>query len=179
MTADDRPINGSPASPEVLAGAALGDVVDWRRRIELLYREHGDRLWRAVYMFGGDAELASDAVAEAYAQALRRGKAIRDPAAWVWRSAFRIAAGMLKDRATTHDLPRRRDGHVDHYADGDLLQAVRQLPDAQRAAVILFYFADLPVGVIARRLGSNQLAVRANLSRARRRLHALLGDHDG
>jgi DNA-directed RNA polymerase specialized sigma24 family protein len=44
--------------------------------------------------------------------------------------------------------------------------------------VILFYYADLPVSAIAHRLGSNALAVRANLSRGRRRLHALLGDDD-
>jgi DNA-directed RNA polymerase specialized sigma24 family protein len=44
--------------------------------------------------------------------------------------------------------------------------------------VILFYYADLPINQIATRLGSNALAVRANLSRGRRRLHQLLGDDD-
>ena len=68
---------------------------------------------------------------------------------------------------------------VDRYADPDLQAALRQLPEAQRAAVILFYYADLPVREIADRLGTNQLAVRANLSRGRRRLQQLLGDDDG
>jgi DNA-directed RNA polymerase specialized sigma24 family protein len=45
--------------------------------------------------------------------------------------------------------------------------------------VILFYYADLPIRDIAARLGTNSLAVRANLSRGRRRLRDLLGDHDG
>jgi DNA-directed RNA polymerase specialized sigma24 family protein len=45
--------------------------------------------------------------------------------------------------------------------------------------VILFYYADLPTRDIAARLGTNSLAVRANLSRGRRRLRMLLGDHDG
>ena len=57
--------------------------------------------------------------------------------------------------------------------------ALARLPDGQRAAVILFYYADLPVGEIARRLGSNGIAVRANLSRGRRRLRQLLGDDHG
>ena len=52
------------------------------------------------------------------------------------------------------------------------------VPDGQRAAVVLFYYADLPIGRIAERLGSNSLAVRANLSRGRRRLRDLLGDDD-
>ena len=58
-------------------------VVDAPQDIEALYRADADRLWRAVYAFAGDAEIASDAVAEAYAQLLRRGSAVRDPAAWV------------------------------------------------------------------------------------------------
>ena len=36
--------------------------------------------------------------------------------------------------------------------------------------MILFYYADLPIRDIAARLGSNSLAVRANLSRGRGRL---------
>ena len=148
--------------------------------IEALYRADADRLWRAVYAFAGDAEIASDAVAEAYAQLLRRGSAVRDPAAWVWRSAFHITRGALKSRRS--DLAGSALPDVDHtdaYADPDLLAAVRRLPDGQRAAVILFYYADLPIGQIAERLGTNSLAVRANLSRGRRRLRDLLGDRDG
>ena len=44
--------------------------------IEGLYRADADRLWRAVYAFAGDTEIASDAVAEAYAQLLRRDPAL-------------------------------------------------------------------------------------------------------
>ena len=53
--------------------------------------EHG-RLWRSLLAYAGDPEVASEAAAEAFAQAVRRGEALRDPAAWVWRAAFRIAA---------------------------------------------------------------------------------------
>jgi RNA polymerase sigma-70 factor (ECF subfamily) len=68
-------------------------------------------------------------------------------------------------------------GH-DRYGDPDIIRALGRLPDSQRAAVILFYYADLPVAQIAGRLGTNQLAVRANLSRGRKRLRQLLGDDD-
>jgi len=47
--------------------------------LERLYREQRDRMWRAVFAFAGDSEVASDAVAEAFAQALKRGVAIRSP----------------------------------------------------------------------------------------------------
>ena len=54
----------------------------------------------------------------------------------------------------------------------------RRLPAKQRAAVVLFYYADASVREIARRTGTSQLAVRANLSRGRKRLKQILGDRD-
>ena len=124
-------------------------------------------------------EIASDSVAEAYAQLLRRGAAVRDPAAWVWRTAFQVSRGALKTRRRDELLASTPKESADTHIDQDLLTAVRQLPDGQRAAVILYYYADLPVREIADRLGTNSLAVRANLSRGRRRLRDLLGDRDG
>jgi RNA polymerase sigma-70 factor (ECF subfamily) len=160
---------------DIAAGAT-----DARPTVEALYRADADRLWRSLHAWTGDAEIASDAVAEAYAQLLNRGDAVRDPAAWTWRAAFRIAGGALKARrsAPGADIPDD-EGAPDAYADPDLLAALRRLPEGQRAAVILFYFADLPIARIADRLGSNRLAVRANLSRGRRRLRDLLGANDG
>ncbi len=153
-------------------------VVEPHESVEAVYRADAERLWRAIYAFAGDAEIASDAVAEAFAQVLNRGAAVRDPAAWTWRTSFRIAAGALKARGAEGQAPAAHGDHLDRYGDPDLLAALRQLPDAQRAAVILFYYADLPISGIAARLGSNRVAVRANLSRGRSRLRQLLGDHD-
>lgn len=159
----------------------VSELVEAPPSVEALYRAEAPRLWRAVFAWAGDAEVASDAVAEAYAQVLRRGAAVRDPAAWTWQTAFRLAAGALKDGRTSSDAePDPATGaHVDAYSDPDLLAALRRLPDGQRAAVVLFYYADLPIRQIADRLGSNSLAVRANLSRGRRRLRELLGERNG
>jgi len=153
-------------------------VIDATPSIEEVYRDQADRLWRSLYAFAGNADIASDAVAEAYAQVLRRGSAVRDPSAWTWRAAFRIASGALRAARSEIRSEQRPTEYVDRYGDPDLMAALRQLPDGQRAAVILFYFADMPVREIATRLGSNSLAVRANLSRGRRRLRQLLGDDD-
>jgi DNA-directed RNA polymerase specialized sigma24 family protein len=67
-------------------------VLEARESVEAVYRADAERLWRAIYAFAGDAEIASDAVAEAFTQVLHRGAAVRDPAAWTWRTAFRISA---------------------------------------------------------------------------------------
>jgi DNA-directed RNA polymerase specialized sigma24 family protein len=52
--------------------------------IEVVYREQGDRLRRALVLATGHPEIAADAVAEAFAQVLRRGAEVHDPARWVW-----------------------------------------------------------------------------------------------
>lgn len=144
--------------------------------VEAVYRQDGDRLWRSVYAFAGDEEVASDAVAEAFAQALRRGSAIRDVRGWVWRSAFRLAAGDLKRQSRISPGPIPEGGIQDVHADDQLLQAIQGLTPQQRAVIVLHYYADCPVREIARRTGINPLAVRAHLSRGRKHLRLLLGD---
>jgi RNA polymerase sigma-70 factor (ECF subfamily) len=146
--------------------------------IEALYRQEADKLWRSLYAFSADAEIASDAVAESFAQAIRRGSAIRDPRAWVWKSGFRIASGELKRRSRNVYLVPDST-YFDQETDTELLAALAQLPDGQRAAVVLHYYADAPVREISRRTGMSQLSVRANLSRGRKRLKLLLGDRHG
>ncbi len=146
--------------------------------IEALYRQEADKMWRALFAFSADAEIASDAVAEAFAQAIRRGSAIRDPRAWVWKSAFRIASGELKRRSRNVNLIPD-SSYFDPEVDTELLAALAQLPDGQRAAVVLHYYADASVREISRRTGMSQLSVRANLSRGRKRLKLLLGDRHG
>ena len=61
------------------------DGVDAGLRVEAAYRAIHDRLWRALWSFSGDREVANDAEAEAFAEVLRRGDAVEDVAAWVWR----------------------------------------------------------------------------------------------
>jgi hypothetical protein len=61
-----------------------------------VFEQEADRLWRAVYAFAQDREIAQDAVAEAFAQCIRRGEAVQSPERWIWRAAFRIAAGELE-----------------------------------------------------------------------------------
>ena len=140
--------------------------------IEDLYRQHGDRLWRAVYGYAQDRAIADDAVAEAFTQALRRGDSLRDPAAWIWRVAFRLAAGELKDRARRADLAD--DAVDDDDAPIDLLRALRRLAPKERAAIVLHHYAGYSTREIAEMIASTPGAVRVYLSVGRRRLRSYL-----
>ena len=73
--------------------------VTTKGELERLYREQGDRIWGAILAYAGDPELANDAVAEAFAQALRRGEAIA-----IRRSRpCRVAPNIRKD------IPKKED----------------------------------------------------------------------
>ena len=85
-------------------------------RLEALFREQSPRLWRSLFSFTGDPDVASDALGEAFAQALARGDAIRDASAWVWRVAFIVARGEMKRRPTptlapqgSYEMPDRQN----------------------------------------------------------------------
>lgn len=148
------------------------------RGLEELYRIHGDRLWRALLAYTGDRDVASDSVAEAFAQALRRGEAIRDPLRWIWRASFRIAAGEMKLRSRrTVPLPPT-PGYESPDRHLDLLAALGKLSRNQRGAVVLHHYAGYPVKEIAVILGSTSGAVRVHLMRGRKRLRQLLENDD-
>jgi RNA polymerase sigma-70 factor, ECF subfamily len=147
--------------------------------IEDIYRAEAPRLWRSLVAFTHDADIASDAVAEAFAQVIARGDAVRDPARWVWRVAYRIAAGELQRRALNkdgEDLPDEEPETRDR--DADLMTALSRLPERQRAAIVMHYLADLPTPHIATALDITPTTVRVLLLQGRRRLRALLGGPD-
>ena len=146
--------------------------------LERLYRDQRDRMWQAVFAFARDADVASDAVAEAFAQALRRGAAIHSPERWLWRTAFRIAAGELKERRR-RGLDRSDETYELDELARDLITALATLPEKQRAAVVLHHAAGYPAREIAGMIGSTTPGVHVLLSRGRKRLRLLLEADDG
>ena len=149
-----------------------------RDAFDRLYREHGDRLWRSLLLSTGRPEIASDATAEAFAQAIRRGDQIRDPLAWIWRAAFKIAVGELAAERRTAELV---DEPIDPTLEPvvDLLAALRRLTPHQRASITLHHYAGYPYREIARILGSSTSAVGVHIHRAKTLLRAALEDRDG
>ncbi len=149
-----------------------------REELERLYREQGDRMWRSILAYAGDPEVANDAVAEAFAQALRRGERIRDPERWLWRSAFRIAGGELQRRGGGAASDPPEVPYEMEEPAVELMRALASLPRTQRAAVVLHHAAGYPVREIARLIGSTPGAVKVHLLRGRRRLRDLLEERD-
>ncbi len=156
--------------------AAIGDDA---RDLGDLYEREGPRLWRAVFAYAQDRAVTDDAVAEAFAQCLRRGEEVRSPRAWVWATAFRLAAAELKERSRHLPLADAGVEPADTDEADRLLAALRQLPRNQRAALVLRFYAGYGTDEIARVLGSSRATVRVHLSRGRSRLRGMMEEDEG
>ena len=135
-------------------------------RVEAVYRDIHPRLWRALLAYTGDAELTSDAEAEAFAQVLRRGGAVDDVAAWVWRSAFRIASGLLAARSSATDLAAVDGSTPSIGSAAEFLGLLADLSPQQRACVALRYVGAYTAPEIGELLGTTAGTVRVQLNRA-------------
>lgn len=130
---------------------------------------HRDRVWRVVVATAG-REDAEDAFQEAWLSALRAYPRLPSDAnveAWLVTIAHRKGIDVHRRRATRaipvgDELPDVAV-HDPPPADAELWDAVRALPDGQRAAITLRYAGDLRPHEVA-------AALRISPEAARRRI---------
>jgi DNA-directed RNA polymerase specialized sigma24 family protein len=161
----------------MFAEAVLSDR--HHRSLEDAFTAMAPRLWRALLLYTGNHEVADEAVAEAFTQAVGASTEIRDVQAWIWTSAFRIDRGEMGGRTEDGaELPL--DIPVPEPVDGaqliDLVRALDQVTDMQRKALILRHYMGYSNVEIARILGSSASSVGVQLFRSRRKLRRLLSE---
>ena len=148
-----------------------------QKAIERAYRDYATQLWRGVYAYsGGRADIADEAVAEAFARALEGTERIRSLLPWLYRVAFRQAAERLRREESfgpLADVPEADD--IGGDTTNPALDVLALLSPPQRAVVFLFYYADLSISDIADATGSSRIAVRVQLHRAREALRRRYG----
>src|SRR5215470_16111684 len=131
-------------------------------------------------MSAGSRDVADEATCEAFARLYAYRDGVRDPVAWVFRTAFRLAGRELK-RQRHH-----ADSDVPEVASRDVsvlppavARGLRRLSPEQRSAVFLHYFADMPLAEVARLSGVPTATVKVRLHRARRALGASMEISEG
>jgi RNA polymerase sigma-70 factor (ECF subfamily) len=106
-----------------------------------------------------------------------------DPGAWVRHVATRLAVSRWRRARTAAGFLARSRGRAPaappSEATAALVAALKQLPEAQRRAVVLHYLGELPVAEIARIEHCPEGTVKARVSRGRAALATLLAPQDG
>ena len=141
-------------------------------RVEAVYRCEHPRLWRSLLAYTGDAELASDAEAEAFAQARdgARPSTMSPRGSGVVRSASPRACWAARSRS--NGLGPAEGSTPPTGSVAEFLGLLADLSPQQRACVVLRYVGGYTAPEIGELLGTSAGTVRVQLHRA----HAALRD---
>lgn len=147
------------------------------RQLEALYRERFEHFARVASAICGNLDQGRDAVQTAFTTAVRERRAFRGTGpleAWVWRIVVNEARRLAREPVT---LPLENLGAVAANGRPDqsgISAFVAALPERQREALFLRYYADLDYRTIADVLGVEVGTVSATLSAAREALRKKL-----
>ncbi len=174
-----------PARPRITSGPrrsapARATAPPFQRFVD----RHREDVWRFLVASVGPID-AEDCFQETFISALKAYPRLRPSSnlkAWVLTIAHRKAIDSHRQHAR-RPLPVAEIEALDGRAqtspgsrDGELWQAVRELPPRQRSAVVLRFVADMPHREIAGAIGCSEDAARQSLreglAKLRRRLPA-------
>ncbi len=148
--------------------------------LETVYRRRYRQFLRVATAILGDEASGHDAVQEGFAESLREQSSFRREGpleAWVWRMVVNAALAGRRRRVARREVFEPPEivianGHVSDEMGVGTWVAV--LPERQRLAVYLRYYADLDYGSIAQALGIEVGTVSATLSSAHQALRRSL-----
>lgn len=157
-----------------------------QREFAAFYEATWPRTVACAYALTGILSDSEDLAQEAYSRAWPRWSALRgydDPGAWVRQVATRLAVSRWRRARTAVAFLARSRGPEPAAAPSEataiLVAALKQLPEAQRRAIVLHHLGDLPLSEIARIERCPEGTVKARLSRGRAALAELLAPQDG
>jgi RNA polymerase sigma-70 factor (ECF subfamily) len=125
--------------------------------------------------------MAAEATQEAFNRAFARWSRLSRhewAGGWVTTTALNLCKKELRrrsERGPEYEVAAVREVDVPQHLD--VVAALQRLPFRQRQAVVLFYWGDFPVAVIAELMNISESAVRAHLTHARAALKNRLEVH--
>jgi RNA polymerase sigma factor (sigma-70 family) len=145
--------------------------------LEALYRSRFGVFARVAASVTGDSQRAGDLVQEAFAIAVSKRRSFRGAGpveAWVWRIVLNAARSEARRPVHTvaYGEPAAANGQPER--DADLRAAVACLPERQRLAIFLRYYADLDYAAISEALGIHSNTVSPTLNAAHAALRGSL-----
>lgn len=166
---------------------APGAQVTREARLKAVFEDRYHSLCRLAYVILGREAGCEDIVMEAFVRTFSGLGRLRDPdrsEAYLRRAVVNLCRsgrrrGIVEERANARDWQNQRaTTHIADTSTGALWEAVKLLPDRQRAAVVLRYYERLSDAEIATTLGCSVGTVRSQLFKARAKLAATLATTD-
>ena len=148
--------------------------------VEAIYRSRLAQFRRVATAVLGDPVAAQDAVQDGFVRAIRDRASYRGDAsleAWVWgcvMNAVRTSARRRRPPGDESSFEQRAEFGNATDVDDDLRRLIRALPERQRFALFLRYFADLDYEAIASILGVAPGTVAASLHSAHQAIRKAL-----
>ena len=152
-----------PAAADSLGGEAFAE----------LYRLHFGPLSGYAASLVGDQGAAVDIAQEAFTRLLARWRKVGDARAWLFFVATNLSRDHWRTLSRDRDLSDRAAFQFRSTAqahDPWLRDLVERLPERQRQAILLHYYADIPIEEMARLLHVPVGTVKRRLHDGRSRL---------
>jgi len=157
-----------------------------RQQIEQLYKDQSRELWALFYAHCSDPERAYDALQESFLRLhAHRGEPIRDVRAWLLRVGRNWLRDVARRKSSSTRLSDKLDEQSGQRSDASSLlegeeiraevrKALTEMKPEDREVLVLRYALGWSSNRIALTMDSSAAAVDMRLSRARRRLAAIL-----
>lgn len=147
-----------------------------------LFRRHKDRMWAVALRTARDPEIAADAVQDGFINAFRRAESFRGDSAvttWLHRIVVNACLDRLRRIKPTSDIADydpadSRDHHRSVEVRLDVREALDQLPEGQKMALVLVDMHGLSVAEAAAILEVAEGTVKSRCARGRAAMAALL-----
>ena len=163
------------------------DQDEARAFVETLFAKHHGEIYAYLIRMLRDPERAADLTQDAFVKAYKNYDTLEkdeNARAWLYQIAHRVALDDIRRRKIVRMVPwsgeaRGAAPSAEHLAmdlrlSGPLERALAQIPERQRAALLLAELHDLTGLELAAAMGVSHVAARAILTRARESLRRAL-----
>jgi len=160
-----------------LACTRLDSTQDEKEKFTEVYEQYQHFCWYVANQMLGDDHLAEDAVQEVFLSLLTSKPVFRDAGhekAWLIRATLHRASD-IRRRAEKRNVPlETAENSPAREEGGELLAAVRALPQKYSSVIHLHYYEGYSIQEISKLLGLPAPTVGTRLARGRERLRQML-----
>jgi len=152
----------------------IGVVQQRAGNLSSLYRERYAPMVRLGTLLLGSQHIAEEVVQDCFLRLQPRFETLDDPAGYLHRSVVNGCRSVMRRQRRERDHLRATPGVASELGARELLDALGVLPERQRAALVLRYYADLPGSEIASILGCREGTVKSLIHRGLAKLREVI-----